>query len=83
MGVCLMLVVGAVEHALEAADVIGAPHLDVAEECLYRRNRDSISFEEWINLDLLYLLKAGIWSDVKLIIQTVGCVLTMLNTRYP
>nr|WP_275100713.1 sugar transferase [Olsenella profusa] len=41
-----------------------------------RRNRDSISFDEWVDLDLLYILKAGLWTDVKLIIQTVGCVLT-------
>ena len=41
-----------------------------------RRNRDSISFEEWVDLDLLYILKSGIWTDIKLIIQTVGCVLT-------
>ena len=41
-----------------------------------RRNRDSISFEEWVDLDLLYILKAGVWADIKLIIQTVGCVLT-------
>lgn len=41
-----------------------------------RRNRDSITFDEWVNLDLLYILKAGLWTDVKLIIQTVGCVLT-------
>ena len=41
-----------------------------------RRNRDSISFEEWVDLDLLYILQCGIWADIKLIIQTVGCVLT-------
>lgn len=41
-----------------------------------RRNRDSISFDEWVDLDLLYVLKAGLWTDVKLIIQTVGCVLS-------
>lgn len=41
-----------------------------------RRNRDSITFDEWMDLDLLYLQKAGIWTDIKLIIQTVGCVLT-------
>lgn len=41
-----------------------------------RRNRDSITFDEWVNLDLLYILKAGLWTDFKLIIQTVGCVLT-------
>ena len=41
-----------------------------------RRNRDSISFEEWIDLDLLYILQCGPWADIKLIVQTVGCVLT-------
>ena len=41
-----------------------------------RRNRDSISFAEWVDLDLLYIRQCGIWADVKLIIQTVGCVLT-------
>ncbi len=40
-----------------------------------RMNRDSISFAEWVNLDLLYILKSGFWTDIKLIIQTVGCVL--------
>lgn len=41
-----------------------------------RRNRDAISFDEWIDLDLLYVKQAGPWSDTKLIIQTVGVVLT-------
>lgn len=41
-----------------------------------RRNRDSITFDEWIELDLLYIKQCSIWSDFKLIIQTVGCVLT-------
>lgn len=41
-----------------------------------RRNRDSITFDEWVNLDLIYIKKCGIWTDFKLIIQTVGCVLT-------
>ena len=41
-----------------------------------RRNRDSISFAEWVDLDLLYVLKASPWTDVKLVVQTVGCVLT-------
>lgn len=40
-----------------------------------RRNRDSIAFSEWIDLDLLYIKQCSIWTDVKLIIQTVGCVL--------
>ena len=41
-----------------------------------RRNRDSISFDEWVALDLLYIKKCSIWSDFKLIIQTIGVVLT-------
>ena len=42
-----------------------------------RRNRDTISFDEWIDLDLLYIRKCSMWSDFKLIIQTIGVVLTM------
>ena len=41
-----------------------------------RRNRDSITFDEWTDLDLLYIKKCGLWTDIKLIVQTVGCVLT-------
>ena len=41
-----------------------------------RCNRDSISFDEWVDLDLLYIKKCSVWSDLKLIIQTVGVVLT-------
>ena len=41
-----------------------------------RMNRDSISFDEWVDLDLLYIKKCGVWSDIKLIIQTIGVVLT-------
>lgn len=41
-----------------------------------RRNRDSISFDEWVDLDLLYIKKCSVWSDFKLIVQTVGVVLT-------
>lgn len=41
-----------------------------------RRNRDSISFDEWVGLDLLYIKKCSVWSDLKLIIQTVGVMLT-------
>ena len=41
-----------------------------------RRNRDSITFDEWVELDLLYIKKCSAWSDLKLIIQTVGVVLT-------
>lgn len=41
-----------------------------------RRNRDSITFDEWVGLDLLYVRKCGVATDAKLIVQTVGCVLT-------
>ena len=41
-----------------------------------RRNRDSISFDEWVDLDLLYIKKCSVWSDLKLNIQTVGVMLT-------
>lgn len=41
-----------------------------------RRNRDSITFDEWIDLDLLYIKQCSIWADFKLIVQTLGCVLT-------
>lgn len=41
-----------------------------------RRNRDSITFDEWVGLDLLYIRKCGPWTDLKLVVQTVGCVLT-------
>lgn len=41
-----------------------------------RLNRDTITFDEWVVLDLLYIKKCSAWSDVKLIIQTVGVVLT-------
>ena len=41
-----------------------------------RRNRDSITFDEWVDLDLLYIKKCSVWVDLKLIIQTVGVVLT-------
>lgn len=41
-----------------------------------RRNRDSITFDEWVDLDLLYVRKCSAWTDLKLIVQTVGVVLT-------
>lgn len=41
-----------------------------------RRNRDSIGFDEWVELDLLYIRQCSAWADFKLIVQTVGCVLT-------
>lgn len=41
-----------------------------------RINRDSISFDDWVDLDLLYIKQCGVWADTKLIVQTVGVVLT-------
>lgn len=41
-----------------------------------RRNRDSITFDEWVELDLLYIKQCSVWADIKLIVQTVGVVLT-------
>lgn len=41
-----------------------------------RKNRDSITFDEWVDLDLLYIKQCGPWADFKLIVQTVGVVLT-------
>lgn len=41
-----------------------------------RRNRDSITFDEWVELDLVYVKKCSLWADLKLIVRTVGCVLT-------
>lgn len=41
-----------------------------------RNNRDAISFDEWVELDLLYIKKCGVWTDLKLVIQTIGVVLT-------
>ncbi|MDD7203360.1 MAG: sugar transferase [Atopobiaceae bacterium] len=41
-----------------------------------RRNRDDIGFDEWVALDLLYIKQCSVWADFKLIVQTVGVVLT-------
>ncbi len=41
-----------------------------------RRNRDAISFDEWVELDLLYIKKCSVWADIKLVVQTIGVVLT-------
>lgn len=41
-----------------------------------RRDRDSITFDEWVDFDLLYIRKCSVLTDLKLIVQTVGVVLT-------
>ena len=40
------------------------------------RNRDAVTFDEWVDLDLLYIEKCSVWNDLKLVIQTIGVVLT-------
>ena len=39
-------------------------------------DRDDISFSEWVDLDLRYIRDCGVATDLKVIIKTVGCVLT-------
>ncbi len=41
-----------------------------------RRNRDAVTFDEWVEMDLLYIKQCSCWADFKLVIQTVGVVLT-------
>ena len=41
-----------------------------------RMDRDRITFDEWVDLDLLYIKKCGIWADLKQVAKTVGVVLT-------
>ncbi|WP_253904792.1 sugar transferase [Adlercreutzia sp. ZJ473] len=41
-----------------------------------RRNRDAIDFDEWVDLDLLYIEKHSVLTDLKLIARTIGVVLT-------
>lgn len=41
-----------------------------------RKNRDAITFDEWVDLDLEYIKQCSVWSDFKLVIQTIGVVLT-------
>lgn len=41
-----------------------------------RNNRDAITFDEWVDLDLLYVKQCSVLSDFKLVVQTVGVVLT-------
>lgn len=40
-----------------------------------RHNKDYISFDDWVSLDLLYVKQCSLWVDLKLIIQTIGVVL--------
>ena len=40
------------------------------------RNRDSISFGRWVDLDICYLRRCSMMTDLRLIARTVGVVLT-------
>lgn len=42
-----------------------------------RRDRDSITFDEWVDLDLLYIKKCSVLTDLKLMVQTAGVMLTI------
>jgi lipopolysaccharide/colanic/teichoic acid biosynthesis glycosyltransferase len=41
-----------------------------------RQNRDSVSFDEWVDLDLLYIKTCSLWIDIKQIFSTIKVVLT-------
>lgn len=41
-----------------------------------QKNRDSLSFAEWVYLDLLYVRTRSFVTDLKIIAQTAGAVLT-------
>lgn len=41
-----------------------------------QHNRDDISFDEWVDLDLLYVRQCSLRVDVGLVVRTVGVVLT-------
>ena len=41
-----------------------------------RLDRDKITFDEWVDLDLLYIKQCGIWADFRQVVKTVFVVLT-------
>ena len=40
-------------------------------------NRNDLTFDEWVELDLKYIQERSFWLDWKLIFQTVGVVFKM------
>ena len=41
--------------------------------CIWQvSGRNSIGFEEWMDMDLEYIEKRNLWMDIKLIFKTVG-----------
>ena len=51
-------------------------HAGITSFWQVQRNRDSLSFDEWVDLDLAYVRNRSLLTDLKLIFQTVGVVLT-------
>jgi lipopolysaccharide/colanic/teichoic acid biosynthesis glycosyltransferase len=44
--------------------------------CLWQVNgRNSIPFEQWMELDMQYIDKWSLWLDLKILVQTVPAVL--------
>lgn len=41
-----------------------------------RMDRDRITFDEWVDLDLLYIKQCGIWADIRQVLKTVFVVLS-------
>jgi len=40
-----------------------------------RRNRNGLSFSEWVEEDMEYILRASIWMDMKLVLKTLFLML--------
>lgn len=38
--------------------------------------RNDISFDEWIEMDLRYIREASMWTDIKILLQTFGAVVS-------
>lgn len=38
--------------------------------------RNNIGFEDWVELDLKYIREMSLWTDLKILLRTVKCVLT-------
>ncbi len=50
--------------------------------CIWQvRGRSSVSFEQWIRMDMEYIHTRSLWRDLKLILQTVPAVLLRRGAR--
>lgn len=47
--------------------------------CLWQvqPKRNSLTFDEWLELDLKYISQRGIWTDIKILFKTIGAVCGM------